>query len=138
MADITFTFADVRLAEPHMVSRITLPAGATIRAGQPCYIDSAGVAQLCISTVNLGSAFDGFPLASVLAGEPVTLVQQGAKIYIGAHGLDIGAFIYTSDTAGAISDASIPTPILEVPIAKCISATVIEVTRLDRPPAVNA
>lgn len=138
MADVTITAADVRLADPHMVSRVTAVAGEAISAGMPCYIASTGLVMKGVSTINLGASFDGIALTSAGAGESITLAQQGAKIYVGAHGLDIGAFFYTSDTAGLFSDASIPTPVLESPIAKATTDAVITVTRMDLPPAVNA
>jgi hypothetical protein len=140
MADITLV-APVRLADAHGLGRITVIAGEAFdpEGAGTCaaYIGAAGTALKSVSTTAVGAQFDGIVITKVAAGEPVTIFQQGYKICIGAHGLDIGAFLYPSDTAGMLSDTSIATPILDEPIAKAISATVIEITRMDRPPALN-
>ena len=136
MADITLV-APIRLASVNGLGRITAKAGEAITAGHACYVKSDGLIWESISTVAVGGQFDGVAVTDAAVGDPVTIFQQGYKIRIGAHGLGIGAFLYTSDTKGLFSDASIPTPVLEYPIAKCISATEIEITRMDRPPALN-
>jgi len=140
MADITLV-PPVRLASVNGLGRFSGIAGEAIdpegASTCACYIAADGLVYLTVSTVAVGGQFDGIAVTKVGAGDPITIFQQGYRIYIGAHGLDIGAFVYPSDTAGMLSDASIPTPVLEAPIGKAISATVIEITRMDRPPALN-
>ena len=136
MADIVLV-APIRLASANGLQRLTGIAGEAITAGHACYVKDDGLIWETISTVAIGGQFDGIAVNDVAAGEAVTIFQQGYKIRIGAHGLALGAFLYPSDTKGLFSDASIPTPVLDAPIAKAISATEIEVTRMDRPPALN-
>lgn len=137
MANITLV-PPILLASPHGLQRITGVAGEAITAGYACYVKSDGLIWLSVSTINLGAQFDGIAVNAAVAGETVTIFQQGYRINIGEHGQAIGAFLYPSNTAGLMGTASIPTPVLDPPIAKCISATVIEITRMDLPPAVNA
>jgi hypothetical protein len=140
MANITLV-APVLLASLEGLQRISCVAGeafdpeggSTIAA----YIGAAGTALKAVSTVAAGAQFDGFVITKAAAGDPVTIFQQGYKVRIGAHGLAVGAFLYPSDTAGKLSDVSIATPVLDVPVAKAISATEVEITRMDQPPALN-
>ena len=131
MANITLV-PPIMLASHLAPFRITCVAGVAIAAGEPCYIDANGQAQLSVATASPGSNFDGVPVKAAVAGEAITLFQQGAKITVGAHGQAIGSFWYISDTAGLFSTVSIPTA-PELPVAKAISTTVIEITRMDRP-----
>jgi hypothetical protein len=80
----------------------------------------------------VGAQFDGFVTRSVVAGDPVTLFQEGYKIRIGAHGKNEGTFFYTSTTAGRLAEASAGVK-LEDPICKCVTATEVEITRMDKP-----
>ena len=129
MADITIV-SPVRLV--HGRFRLTLPAGDTIPEGSACYEDSAGVVQLAISDADgNGAQVDGVNVLAAVAGDPVTLFQIGSRIRIGAHGRGIGSFLYPSDTAGLFSDA--PIIAAEPPIAKAVSATDIEIVRMDKP-----
>jgi hypothetical protein len=136
MADITLV-PPILLASMHGLQRITKIAGETITAGYACYVKSDGLIWLSVATINLGAQFDGIAINAAVAGEPVTIFQHGYRINIGAHGAAIGDFLYPSDTAGKLSTVSIPTPNLDPPIAKCISATVIEVARMDVPAVTN-
>jgi hypothetical protein len=138
MANITLV-PPILLASPHGVQRISGIAGEAITAGCACYVKSDGLIWKTVSIQTLGGQFDGMNVVAAAAGEPITIFQQGSKINIGAHGLAIGAFFYPSDTAGALSDVSLPQAVLlDPPIAKAISATVIEITRMDKPAVTNA
>jgi len=136
MADVVLV-APIRLSNENGLQRITGVAGEAITAGHACYIAADGLIWESISTIAIGGQFDGVAVADAAAGSPVTIFQEGYRIRIGAHGIGIGSFLYTSDTKGLFSDASIPTPVLEQPIAMAVSATEIMVTRMDRPPALN-
>jgi hypothetical protein len=134
MADITLV-APIRLASPHGLGRITAVAAEAFDltsseiAG---YVADDGLIYRAVSVAAGDTAiFDGLVVRSCTAGEKITLFQQGYKIRIGAHGLAIGAFFYPSDTAGLLSDTAIGAG--EQPIAKAISATEIEITRMDLP-----
>jgi hypothetical protein len=138
MADITPILAavgPVLLASPHGLGRISGTAGEAITAGYACYVKNDGLIWLTVSTVVAGAQFDGVAILPAVAGEQVTIFQQGHKINIGAHGLAIGAFLYPSDTAGLYSDAAIS--LGEPPIAKAISASEIEIVRMDLPAVLN-
>ncbi len=132
MADITLV-APIRLASDHGLATITGTAGEAITAGAACYVKSDGLIWLSVAiAAGVGAQFDGICLTDAVAGETVTIFQQGYKIRIGAHGLAIGAFLFASVTPGAMADAtagSLP----EEPIAKAITATEVEITRMDRP-----
>jgi hypothetical protein len=135
--DLTIVAADVRLSSPHAPIRQTLKAGAVLTAGEAVYESSTGVLLESVTDAGgLSAIFDGIVVVSAAIGDPVTVFQQGSVIYIGAHGLDIGAFIYPSATAGKLSDTLISTG--EQPIAKAVSATEIVVVRMDLPQIDNS
>jgi hypothetical protein len=118
-----------------------LTAGDDLPKLAPCYLDDAGVLQLCVSTVkddtdiaiSVGegageltgeitlsvSKFLGFTVKPFAAGDPVTLYGPGL---IFSYGTVVpGANYYVSDTAGKLSD----TPIVlgDKPVAVAISTT---------------
>jgi hypothetical protein len=139
MADIILV-APIQLASVDGISKLLHPAGEAIdiTAGEiAVYLADDGLVYRSISVAaGLTAKFDGLVVKSYAIGENVTIFQQGFRIRIGAHGLAIGAFFYPSDTAGLLSDAAIGAG--EQPIAKAISATEIEIARMDLPQINNA
>lgn len=108
--------------------------GTTILAGQPCYIDSNGVLQLSVSTVNspttgtfMRSAFDGVLASDAISGSYGTLWGRGSKVVIAASGLTVGNPVWISNTAGKWADAKVATN--DEPVATVVSATSIRLER---------
>jgi hypothetical protein len=136
MADVTLV-APIRLASEEGLGRITGVAGEAfdLTAGEIAgYVAADGLIYRSITiAAGVGSQFDGMITRSVAVGDPVTLFQQGYKIRIGAHGLNVGAFVWPSVTAGCIADANAGGVKVEDPIGRAVSATVIEITRMDKP-----
>jgi hypothetical protein len=139
MADLTVVASKVWLASPHAPFRVTVPAHEAITAGQICYVNSDGEAQLSITNASgLSALFDGIAITSVAAGDPVTLFQLGSIIHFDDQAFTIGAFFYPSATegGGAISDAQVSTG--EMPVLKAVTATDLMVVRMNRPQVDNS
>lgn len=75
-------------------------AGAAITAGQPCYIDTAGLAQL--ADTNLAAALDvqGLAASSVAAGQPVLLNYDDPDYTHGLATVAAGDIVVLGATAG--------------------------------------
>ena len=136
MANITLV-APVRLASESGLGTITGIAGEAIdpegASEIACYVAADGLIYKSVAiAAGVGAQFDGMCTVKTAAGSPVRLFQQGYKIYVGAHGLAIGAFVFTSVNAGLLADATAGV-LPEEPIGKALSSTVIEITRMDRP-----
>lgn len=107
--------------------------GATILAGQPCYIDANGVIQLAISTAQYvtgsmaQSKFDGVLANDQISGSYATLYGRGVNVRIADSGLTIGGAIWVSNTAGKWADAKVATN--DTPVAHVVSATSIVLER---------
>jgi hypothetical protein len=128
--------APIRLASPNGLQRISGVAGEAFDltaheiAG---YVAADGKIYRSVAiAAGVGAQFDGMVVTSCAAGDPITLFQQGYKIRIGAHGVGIGGFFYTSTTAGVLATATAGA-LPEKPIAFALSTTVIEVSRMDKP-----
>lgn len=122
-------------AERCVVFSNGLQAGVALSKGDACYVDSNGLVQKSVSTVNspntgtfMRSAFDGLVGQEYASGtKGVTLYGIGAKFGYAASGLTIGQHLWITATAGALGDAKIATN--DEPVAKVISATDIIVIR---------
>ena len=73
-----------------------LKAGADLPLGACCYIDNAGLAQLCDATAaDEKGSFHGITGRSVKSGQPVTLLGPGTRLqYDEAAGLTPGAQLF--------------------------------------------
>lgn len=73
-----------------------LVAGDDLAIGACCYIDSAGLVQLCDATAaDVKGSFHGCPGRTVLTGQPVTLFGPGTRfLYDSAAGLTKGAQLF--------------------------------------------
>jgi hypothetical protein len=78
--------------------------GATIiAAGQPCYVDTAGLLQLTDSNASIAaSACDGLAALGGSVGQSARLVTSDANLVLGST-LVIGDTVWTHTTAGAIT-----------------------------------
>lgn len=108
--------------------------GNGILAGMPCYIDSNGLIQKSVSTVNspstgtfMRSSFDGVPASDLPSGSFGELYGIGAEARIADSGLTIGTQVWISNTAGKWADAKVATN--DEPVAIVISATSIKLER---------
>lgn len=104
MADITITAANVTIDSQPVYEDVV--AGAAITAGQACYIDSSGLAQL--SDANGAAALRtvrGIAMNSAGTGQPVRLAKGTSIINIGAT-VVAGTIYVSSATAGGIAPAA--------------------------------
>lgn len=139
MSDLTKRTSPPPAVEPLSANRCLkfsngLKAGVTLARGDACYIDSNGLVQQAVSTVNspntgtfMRSAFDGIVDENIISGSSVTLFSIGAIYGYAASGLTIGQHLWISNTAGKLANAKVATN--DEPVAKCISATDIVVIR---------
>jgi hypothetical protein len=119
---------------PHLVkegsSLVTVVAGAAIAAGDMCYIDANGLAQLAVSTqcvIANVSNFQGCSINAAVVGDPVTLHGIGAQIYFTATAQTLNTLWYVSATAGKVYDAKVATADTTFPVLKMITAYVAEI-----------
>lgn len=77
--------------------------GASVAAGQPCYIDASNLIQLCDSNASaLAGGCIGFADRTAAAGQRARLVISDPNLVLGST-LVIGDTIWTHTTAGAIT-----------------------------------
>jgi hypothetical protein len=101
-----------------------LVAGETLTKFDSAYIKSDGLVYRTISsasTVDGKSCYDGFVFANTASGDVCDLVRHVAGTY--STGLTPGAALFTSGSAGVLSDAQVLAS--DSPIAKAITTTEI-------------
>lgn len=76
-------------------------AGATITAGQVCYIDTSNTAQKAITTSAITAAARGIALNGASSGQPLRLMTAGT-ITIGGTSV-VGKIYIVSATAGGVA-----------------------------------
>lgn len=82
-----------------------LKAGAALAAGDPCYIDSAGLVQLSTGAAATAPAkVRGFAAEACASGEAVTLFFDVVFRY--GAGLTPGTDVFLGATAGVLADAA--------------------------------
>jgi len=112
---------------------LTRQAGVEIAAGDALYIDTAGLLQKAVSTVQLvtgtraESSFDGLAAVKIPSGTFGEIYGRGSAFAYAASGLVIGSGVYVSNTAGKLADAKVATN--DSPVAIVRSATDIELIR---------
>ena len=134
MANITITTGSVS-AVAGMGLEIKGLAGASLGAGNACYIGASGEILQSSSAKYIGdftgtagrTNFDGIAVRDVVSGDAVTLFGRGSVIGGFASGMTPGAALWISGTGGILSDAKIATQ--DAPVAKAISATDILIIR---------
>ena len=104
-ADIVVTAAKVA-AQPDTMTRSYI-AAVDVDAGEAVYFLAAGTVGLCDSDAGSPNRqFAGIALETVGAGSAVTVAHEGIVDGFAVSGSNAGALLYTSATAGAISDAT--------------------------------
>lgn len=105
-----------------------LYAGEALGAVVPCYIKASDgkVYQSNGTAANEAAKFDGFTPRACRIGDAVTLVGIGARFRYGT-GLTIGADLFVSATAGALSDTATTGGVRA--IARVMTSTDIRVTK---------
>lgn len=106
MSDLTIVAADVNVlrwgtSEPGK-------GGASLTPGAPCYYDtSEGTLKLAEADDDTHRQYAGLATRTSSSGEANTLLNEG-DIYLGSalDGLNLGAWVYLSATAGKLADAS--------------------------------
>lgn len=102
MADLSITAANVKATEGE-ITRYDCTAGATITAGQACYIDTAAsnVAKLAqADNAAIEATVKGIALNGASTGQPVSLATAG-DLTMGAT-VGVGTIYVASKTAGGI------------------------------------
>ena len=105
MADISVTAAKVQAVGTCGIIRSKM-AGATITRGQTVYETTAGLVGLCDANDSGKEQFYGVALQDVSSGQAVDCLVEGLITGYDLRGLDVGALVYQSDTAGAAATAA--------------------------------
>jgi hypothetical protein len=111
-ADISITASAVVPSSNAVYKYAT--AGATITAGQLCYLDTAdldgnGIGKAKLSDANGAAALrvvDGIAVSSASSGQPVVIVTYDPALVIAASGLTANNILLSSATAGGIAPSA--------------------------------
>lgn len=111
-ADLTITASAVVPSSSAVFKYGT--AGATIAAGQLCYLDTAdldgnGIGKVKLSDANGAAALrviDGMAISSASAGQPVVIVTYDPSLVIAASGLTANQILISSATAGGVAPSA--------------------------------
>jgi predicted RecA/RadA family phage recombinase len=106
MADITVTAARVGLPFPTKAVVRTYVAGVAITKGQAVYLTTAGLAGVADANASGKEQFRGIALNTAGVGQAVDVLHEGEVAGFTVSGMNVGAFAYLSDTAGALADAA--------------------------------
>ena len=107
MADISVTVASV-VADSGYKYRDEI-AGATITAGQPCYLDSTDSYKAKTADANASAAtaaVKGIALHAALAGQPVRLITSGYLTVSASGVLTVGTWYVCGSGAGGIAPSA--------------------------------
>lgn len=107
MADLTVTASQFRPMEVIEARLIPMIAAEAITKGQAVYQNTSGNAALS----NAGASgtvatLVGIATSTVPAGAAVDVLHYGRLAGMGVSGLNAGAAVYASNTAGALADAA--------------------------------
>ncbi len=100
MADLVITAADVDPASGAIVKRKT--AAVAITAGQPCYYDADGKADLADADAQTTAAAKGIAVNDAAADQFINILEEGDIDDIGGT-MTIGETYVVSTTAGGIA-----------------------------------
>jgi len=110
MSDLTVTAAQVALIDPSKATLKDYLAGSAITKGQLVAMDTDGTIDPADSTDGssdyLFEQVQGIALNGGGAGQAIVVCQDGELAGMGVSGLNAGAFVYASEVAGKIGDAS--------------------------------
>lgn len=107
MADISVTVGSV-VADSGYKYRDEV-AGATITAGQPCYLDATDSYKAKAADANASAAtaaVKGIALHAALSGQPVRLITSGFLTVSASGVLTVGVIYVVSATAGGIAPSA--------------------------------
>jgi predicted RecA/RadA family phage recombinase len=106
MADIALTAANVRRVAPRGDEVYIGIAAVAITQGQVLYMNSDGKLALADGSAAGTATVVGVALNAAAIGQAVTYMKSGKIGGFTVSGLTPGAFVYLSDTAGALADAA--------------------------------
>ena len=108
MTDLVVTAAQVGVLDPTKAQIKSYPAGATITAGMAVAITTTGT--VVAADASTGGAhliqLRGVALNGGGAGQAVDVLHEGELFGFTIAGLDVGAVVYLSNTAGLLADAA--------------------------------
>jgi len=110
MTDIVVTAAQVGLVNPLKADVKSYVAGATITKGQAVYLTTAGLTGVADANDAGKQQFRGIALNGGGAGQAIDVLHDGECYGFTISGLNVGALVYLSATAGALADAAADAP----------------------------
>ena len=113
MADLTVTAANVALVYPEKALTVQKTCAEAITAGQACFQDTAGKAQLADANAAGEQQTRYLALQDGAAGQSISFLIMGHVEGFTLTSQAYDAPIYQSDTTGALADAA---GSLEVPV----------------------
>jgi hypothetical protein len=120
--------ADARLSDGMNCRPQTRQAGAELAAGDAVYIDTSGLLQKAVRTVQLISGsfgtqmkFAGLTSRAIPSGTYGEVYGEEAEFFYADSGLTIGSAVFPSATAGGLDNA--PAIANDNPVAIVVSAT---------------
>ena len=106
MAQVTKTTAQIALVHPQKAEVYDKIAAEAIVAGELVYTNTAGKVAKGDGNSATTLKNSGMALNSAAAGYPVSVLKRGHVAGVAVSGLDVGAVVYFSDTAGEMADAA--------------------------------
>lgn len=102
--DVTVTAALVGLVDPEKATVKTYIAGSTITKGQAVAVDTDGTCDPADASTGGGYLiqFRGIALNGGGAGQAIDVCEDGELYGFTLTGLNVGAILYLSNTAGAL------------------------------------
>lgn len=128
MADLDFTSAQVRRADPRFDVVFDLIAGVTIVAGQAVYVNSSGKAALADASAAGTAVCVGIALEGGAAEQVIPVLYQGFVYGFDLSSLAYGDLVNVSDTAGDLDSGGAPT--VAAPVGRVMPATDNGITKL--------
>ncbi len=106
MADIALTSAKIGIVYPEKAEIYDFIATEAITKGQAVYQLTTGKVGIADANASGKQQFRGIALNSAGAGQAVSVLVKGHIAGYTVSSLDVGAFLYLSDTAGKFADAA--------------------------------
>ncbi|MDB5352366.1 MAG: hypothetical protein JWN86_3613 [Planctomycetota bacterium] len=106
MADIVVTASKVAPIDQDQAQIYPMVPAVAINRGQAVYLNSAGKAALGIATAAGTVKTGGIALETAGVRQGVSILKRGKVGGFAVSALAYGALIYSSDTPGAVADAT--------------------------------
>lgn len=106
MAQVTKTTAQIALVYPQKAEVYDKIAAEAITAGETVYVNTAGKVAKGDASAAGTLKNSGLALNSAAAGKAVSVLKRGHVAGVAVSGLNVGAVVYFSDTAGEMADAA--------------------------------